>query len=242
MEITEKVKEDSKLLVKKLREEEGRDFSKEIEAVEVRILAEWDILEKARRLKHIPEASASWTSLERLYIEQSSFRANQIKATEQIKQQLRELHGDYIDRWIGDLREDTKELLKKRVVRGEPDFSAIDRITMKPMWKISYNIQSVAIGINKVLGAIKKLTEAADCDTITNLGKIYESAHAVVNQDFGKMVEEVGTEERFDFLVASTKTEIPKNVEMSNFEAIIESDVGRMVGTLESIKSHLLSM
>ena len=140
------------------------------------------------------------------------------------------------------MREDTKELLKKRVVRGEPDFSAIDRITMKPMWKISYNIQSVAIGINKVLGAIKKLTEAADCDTITNLGKIYESAHAVVNQDFGKMVEEVGTEERFDFLVASTKTEIPKNVEMSNFEAIIESDVGRMVGTLESIKSHLLSM
>lgn len=236
MNIDEQTIQESKKLIKALKDEEGMDFTKPTEEVETEILKLWDLYEREKRLRHTGEAWKFYGQLENAYVKQASIRGDQMKREEKIRIQIRILHEPFTGRWLKDLQHDVLDLWVKRSVYGIPDPQRnLDRETGETLILVTHNLKSVSNTIKKIQTSIVKIREAVGKDSLDNLEKIYLVGHETANS---KLKEEnfLATKESFNDLLSDAKQEMPKFTEMTLPELAIEASVNKTVSALEKIK------
>ena len=236
MNIDEKTILESKNLVKALKEEEGRDFTSEVQEVEAEILRQWDGLLREQRLRHVKEASQFQVQLEQAYLRQDNIRGDQIKRMEAIRVKIRILHEPFTSRWIKDLTSDVHDLMTKRHVHGE-EAGSFDRESGEHQILVTHNLKSVNIVLKKIQSAITGVKESEGMGSLDAIEKIFLAGHESANsrlKDEQVLLSRTSYEDLFNIV----KSETSKFTEMTLPEMLIESAVARTVSALESMKKE----
>lgn len=224
-------------LVKALLEEKARNILQEVQPVEALILATCDELMRCQWLRHSGEAWALKNRLEALYIQQDLPRKNQMRREAELETSIKILNQPIVDKWIKILFDDNTDLLNKRSVVASKGNKYFDRITGAPMYEISNNLGDVAIGSRKILDAIKSLRENMNSMCTSDLEKIYEEAHKVVDAKL-RLESLIADEKGHSDLLSTLKEEKPRFDELTGPEMVATASAEKMIGVLESLKSN----
>ena len=236
MNIEKEIIEESKALIKKLKEEEGRDITLQVKEVESQILVEYEKYETHRRLRHTKELAECFNSLEKLYLFQNEPRKTQMQRIEELKTKLRLLHQPFVERWLKDLALDVQDLLAKRSVHGKDD-GTFDRETGEHLYLVDHNLKAVASVWKKIQSSIVQVREKGDSLSIDAIEKIFIAGHGSSGDQL-KDEQMLKTRMEYEDLLAAAKQETPRFTEMTLAEMDTESQATRTISVLESLKSH----